>query len=251
MLFRSRKPLQPIGKIACKTSLITLSIISVALPAKAQWFESGAFTNMMMQPSYDRIMKRNHQMSFGKDAVLGQPQAQPSQSQSVKITNTTAPIVAKPSMPAEIAANYPASRRAEAERLFTEILSGYRQLEARLNIPANDVAGAVAAFLSGNYMAYQDVDLPDQNFQALVSQMRSILRSNSDFAKASGIEKQQMYEQMAILGTFMALTRDTLKKQPNPEIAANMKQAAKRNLEQFLNTDVDRVKITSTGLVLQ
>lgn len=251
MLFRSGKPWQPIAKIACKTSLISLSIISVAIPAKAQWFESGTFTNMMMQPSYDRIMERNHQIIFGKDAVLGQPQAQPAPSKSVTISNTTAPIVAKPSMPAAIAANYPANRRVEAERLFTEILSRYRQLEKRLNIPANDVAGAVAAFLSGNFMAYQDVDLPDQNFQALVTQMRSILRSNPDFTKASAIEKQQLYEQMAILGTFMALTREALKKQPNPQIAASMKQAAKRNLEQFLNTDADSVKITSTGLVLR
>jgi hypothetical protein len=246
MLFR----LDKLRQLIYKTALITLPIIAVALPVKAQWFESGAFTNMMMQPSYDRIMKRNHQIIFGKDAVLGTPHPEPSQSQA-PIASTIAPTIAKPSMPAAIAANYPPNRRAEAERLFTEILSGYRQLEARLNIPTNDVAGAVAAFLSGNYMAYQDVDLPDQNFQALVSQMRRVLGSNPAFAKASGIEKQQMYEQMAILGTFMALTRDALKKQPNPEIAASMKQAAKRNLEQFLNTDADRVNITSTGLVLQ
>ena len=54
-----------------------------------------------------------------------------------------------------------------------------------------------------------------------------------------------MYEQMAILGTLMALTRDALKQQPNPELAA------KGYLESFLKTSADRVNLTAQGLELK
>jgi hypothetical protein len=81
--------------------------------------------------------------------------------------------------------------------------------------------------------------------------MRQVIRSNPDFGKASNTEKQEMYEQMAILGMFMAGTQDELSRKPNPQIAANMKQAAKGYLEQFLKTDADRVHITERGLELR
>jgi hypothetical protein len=113
------------------------------------------------------------------------------------------------------------------------------------------LAGAVAAFLAGNYMAYRDTDFPDANFPPLVNQMREIIGSNATFARASDMEKQEMYEQMAILGTYMAMTRDALKKQPNTQIQANLRKAAKGYLEQFLKTDADRVQITANGLVLK
>jgi hypothetical protein len=100
-------------------------------------------------------------------------------------------------------------------------------------------------------MAYRNVDFPDEHFKPLVAQMRQIIGSNPDFAKASNAEKQEMYEQMAILGMFMANTQMALKEKPNAQIAANMRQAAKGYLEQFLKTDADRVQITAQGLVLK
>ncbi|WP_308807466.1 DUF6683 family protein [Pseudoduganella buxea] len=44
------------------------------------------------------------------------------------------------------------------------MLSGYHKIELQFGIPRNDVGGAVAAFPAGSYMAYRDVDFPDQNF---------------------------------------------------------------------------------------
>jgi hypothetical protein len=152
---------------------------------------------------------------------------------------------------AKMAATYPPANRPEAERVFGELLVGYRKIEQQFGIPKHDVAGSVAAFVAGSYMAYRGVDFPDEHFKPLVAQMRQIIGSNPDFAKASNAEKQEMYEQMAILGMFMANTQMALKEKPNPQIAANMRQAAKGYLEQFLKTDADRVQITAQGLVLK
>lgn len=151
-----------------------------------------------------------------------------------------------------LAARYPAAQRAGIEQAFGEALRTYRQLEARLGIPANDVGGAVAAYLAGSYMAYREVDLPDQHFPVLAAQMRSVLAKNPAFQRASGPEKRDMYEQMAIIGTFMALTREALKRQPPGEtVARRVREAARSNLEQFLKTDADRVTIGERGLVIR
>jgi hypothetical protein len=166
-------------------------------------------------------------------------------------TTTVIAMPKAPRVPAKLASNYPAQKRAEAERTFAEALSGYHEIENRFGIPRNDLAGAVAAFLAGSYMAYNDVDFPDDNFGPLVDQMRRAISTNPEFQQASNAEKQDMYENMAILGTFMALTREALKEKPNPQVASNMRQAAKGYLEQFLKTDADKVQITDQGLVIR
>jgi len=155
------------------------------------------------------------------------------------------------SMPRKLAARYPEATRSAAERAFKEVLRGYREIESRFGIPKNDVAGATAAFIAGNYMAYRDVDFPDEHFKPLVAQMRRIIGTNASFAKASNVEKREMYEQMAIVGTYMAVSRDALKKDPDPKIRVQVQQAAELHLRQFLNTDADRVLITANGLTLR
>jgi hypothetical protein len=156
---------------------------------------------------------------------------------------------------AKLAASYPAASRPEAEKVFREMLSKYGQIELQFGIPKYDLAGSVAAFLAGSYMAYHNTDFPDQNFKPLVNQMRGIIANNPEFARAGSVEKQEIYEQMAMLGMYMAGTQTALKKQPDHPQAArikiNMRQAAKGYLEQFLKTDADRVQITANGLVLK
>lgn len=153
--------------------------------------------------------------------------------------------------PQKVAAAYPEKLRPEAERIFREMLVGYRKIETQFGIQENDVAGAVAAFIAGSYMSYRAVDFPDENFKPLVMQMRQIIGNDPAFARASEGEKRELYEQMAILGMFMATTQMALAEKPNPQAAANMRQAAKGYLEQFLKTDADRVDITAEGLVIR
>jgi hypothetical protein len=165
---------------------------------------------------------------------------------------TIAPGSASTSTPRVLAARYPANQRAQIEQAFSESLRSYRQIEAKFGIPSNDVAGAVAAFLAGSYMAYRDVDFPDRNFSTLVAQMRNVLASNPAFQRATAAEKRDVYEQMAIVGTFMAVTREAIKRQPpNETVTQNFRDAARANLEQFLKTDASRVTINEQGLVIR
>lgn len=166
--------------------------------------------------------------------------------------NTTAPNSVRPGATShELAARYPAAQRIQIERAFNEAFIGYQKLEAQFGIPRHDVAGAVAAFIAGNYMAYRNVDFPDKHFPLLVDQVRTVLASNPVFTRASAADKLQLYEQMAIVGTFMAVTYEAFKRNPNPEAERNFRQTAQANLEQFLKSDADRLQIADLGLVIR
>ena len=168
------------------------------------------------------------------------------------ITGTLAPPTGQPRAPHLLAERYPQAQRAKVEHAYFEALRTYGELEKKFGIPPNDVAGAVAAFIAGNYMAWRDVDFPDADFPPLVAQMREVLALNPAFMRSSSAEKRDMYEQLATIGSFMAITRMALKKQPSEgRVAANFRSAAKANLEQFLKTDVDRISLTHSGLLLR
>jgi hypothetical protein len=137
------------------------------------------------------------------------------------------------------------------EKIFRELLSGYRQIERQFGLPRQDLAGAVAAFLAGSYMGYRNADFPDRHFPPLVEQMRGIIASDPGYAKVSTAARQEMYEQMAILGMFMANAQMALRQRPDPQIEARVRAAGKAYLEQFLKTDADRVQITAQGLVVK
>jgi len=220
-------------------------------------FQSGVFSNMMMQPNVDRMFKRNMELAVGRRPDFSQRagsikpgdlipfESGPSQATTIAPTITPGATVAK------LVAHYPPASRSDAERVFRELLGRYPKIEQQFGIPRRDVAGSVAAFLAGSYMAYRNVDFPDEHFKPLVNQMRRMIGGNPEFARASNTEKQEMYEQMAILGMFMASTQMALKDRPNAQTTANMKQTAKGYLEQFLQTDAERVQITAKGLVLE
>jgi hypothetical protein len=113
------------------------------------------------------------------------------------------------------------------------------------------VAGALAAFIAGNYSAYNDVAVPDADFKVLVVQMRKVLRSSRSFSKIKPTKKRALYEQLAIVGTFAASTRVALQQQPNVDLSLRLQDGARQYLEKMLNVSADRVFITSSGLVIQ
>jgi hypothetical protein len=153
--------------------------------------------------------------------------------------------------PKKLAAAYPAAARAEVERVFDNLLQLYPKVEQHYGIASNDLSGAVAMFVAGSFEAYHSRSIEPKHFSALAAQFRGIIGANPAIAKAPNAEKRELYEQMATLGMFMAGVQEALQKTPNPQIAANMKQAAKGYLEQFLKTDVEDVDITAQGLVLK
>ena len=166
-------------------------------------------------------------------------------------TGGTAVPSRSPRLPQQMAGAYPSDKRAMVQRTFEELLSGYRRIEQQFGIEPYDVASGVAAFLAGSYMGYHNTGFPDQNFKPLVTQMQSILAAEPGWAKISVAEKQDMYEQLAIIGMLMANTQMALKKQPDAKAQAAMQGAARGYLEQFLKVDAAKVQLTAQGLTVR
>jgi hypothetical protein len=152
--------------------------------------------------------------------------------------------------PHKLALAYPAASRDQAQRFFEQTLDGYHKIESQFGLRRNDLAGAFAAFVAGNYIAYRDLPFPDQYFKPLVAQLRATIGEVGALRQASNTEKQEIYEHLAILGTYMALTRDALSKSPDPKLSADMKAAARNYLQQLLKLDPERMQITAQGLVV-
>lgn len=157
----------------------------------------------------------------------------------------------EPIAPRKLAASYPSNMRGQTEKFFGEVLQNYHKLEKMLGVPRNDLAGAVAAFIAGSYTAYRDQPVPDEYFAPLRRQMHDALVNAPEMHRADDAEKQEMYEQLAILGTYMALVQQGLKSKPDPALAAKTRDAARNYLQQFMKVDPQRLEITSTGLVIR
>ncbi len=151
----------------------------------------------------------------------------------------------------QLAMAVPPERREQMARVYVESFETWRRLERKLGLPPDDVAGAVAAFVAGNYMAYRNVEVPDETYLRLVEQMRGALSGSRAFATASASDRRRLYEQMAMVGTFMALARMSFQRQPNPQAEQNFRDSAAANLEAALKVPAEQVRITDHGLTLQ
>jgi hypothetical protein len=206
-----------------------------------------AIDPMIVQPMYGVIGANNALNSFGKHWQRQHAHATAPRSAAV---NTVIAYREPALAPATLAAAYPVAQRAQAERSLGEVLQQYHALEDRLGIPRYDLAGAVAAFVAGNYMVMRDVTVPDEDFKVLVKQLRQTVASAPEFQRASAADRQLMYEELAIVGLSMAVTHQAM--QPTMDAATREKaqSAARGYLQRFLGADAERLRITAAGLSL-
>lgn len=59
--------------------------------------------------------------------------------------------------PKKLAKKFPKEQRKDWQRVFSLSLKTYYKIEKKLKIPKRDIAGAIAAYIDGNYMAYHNI----------------------------------------------------------------------------------------------
>lgn len=150
----------------------------------------------------------------------------------------------------DLAQLLPPAQRAPMGQAYLQAFEGYRQLERKLGLEGNDLAGSIAAFIAGNYMALNNVDLPDAHFQKLAAQLRASLAQNPGYGQLSATGKRKLYEQTAMVGTFMAVARLAFRQKPNPVAEQHYRDSARANLEMALQVPVEQVRIDAQGLTL-
>ena len=149
----------------------------------------------------------------------------------------------------ELAQRFPAQHRGAMTKAYEESFVFWQKLETQLGLTPNDVAAGVAAFIAGNYSAFMQQQVPDEDFKSLVLQMQGLLARNPGFAQSSPAAKRAMFEQLAMVGTFMVVYREHLNQKPSANEEINFRNAAKANLEVALGLPVERIQIGHQGLV--
>jgi len=193
-----------------------------------------------------RIVENARQRNAGAKAADTSPA--PSRDAVVKlVTRADGPT----RIPSLLAAGYPPAGRAQAESTFATLLRSYGDIERRFGIEPGDLGGAAAAFVAGCWMAMRGEDFPDRHFATLAAQMRRVMASQPGFASVPAHERREAYEQLAIIGMFMATTQMGLKAKPDAALAKSSRDAARGYLQQFLKGDVDRLTLGEDGLVLR
>lgn len=196
-----------------------------------------------------RAVQRNAQQGAAPQRQAQPLAAAPATGQAAAASTVVPERAAQ--VPAAMAAHYPAEERARVQRTFEQLLQLHQAVERKFGVPARDLAGAAAAYLTGAYMAYHHTNVPDEWFLPLVAQMRGILAAEPAQANAPLPVRQEMYEQLAIVGMFAAVMQLGLKQQPDAAMEQRMRSAGKDYLEQLLKVDADRVQLTAQGLVVR
>jgi hypothetical protein len=149
----------------------------------------------------------------------------------------------------ELAARFPIAQRPQMEQAFRRCMDVYAQLEKKLGLPERDMAGSLAAFLVGNYMVLNDVDVSDDAFRTVARQLRDQASMQASLRRIDAAQLRNLYEQTAMMGTFMALAHKSEKQNPQPpEAAARMRDTARANLEAVLRMSPARLSIGDAGL---
>lgn len=155
---------------------------------------------------------------------------------------------------AKLAMHYPVAQRAEAERLFKQLLAAHGRLMEQFGVPQNDMASAVATFIAGSHAAYHDQLIEEATFVALVQQTRTSLEDNSALASARPAERRDAYEQLVILGMMTATTQMALNQNPGrgdiQALRANMRAAGREYLRGYFGVDPDAIGLGPTGMTL-
>lgn len=227
--YKTKKSLQDFIRAMITFTLLCL----VSSLSYAQWLGADYATYGVPQVNYAAN-------SFLNFSVLNNAN---SEAAAAKIS-TLAPPTGSSTVAADLAALYTAADRAQLTKVFTESLTNFEKVINRLELPRDDVAAALAAFLVGNYIAMHNEALPpDEQFIALTKQLRASLASSPNFAQSSPSQKRQAYEQLAMMGMFMTTAHMALVQTPNPKAETHFRNHAKANLEQLIKRPADQLQI--------
>lgn len=187
----------------------------------------------------------------GRNRVRGERDGASSESRPAPAVNTrfTPSSAARGRGMEELVNRFPAAQRAEARHNLQLAYDAWPQVARQLDVPTNDMGSALAAFLIGSWMAYNDRQYPDEQFKLAAEQMRHVLAEIPDFARAGNADKQAMHEQLVSLGMVAALSYAHLKQNPDPAVQRELRRMAAQNLRSFLQTDPSRVHVRSDGIL--
>lgn len=236
------------GSAVCAVALLG----SIAMPAQAQWLGAdyaayGAPLNSFMHSSVLNNSAMIQAADPASRSTTGSAAPSGQAARSIATLRADAPQAVQHNA-ADLARNFAPDQREPMTKAFSESMAVWYRLESKLGLPRNDVGGALAAFLVGNYMMMTGKEVSDEEFAVVVEQLRRQPSLHSTLGSQSPAALRNLYEQSAMSGTFMALAYKSQQVKPAPAAQqALLRQAARENLR-TVGLDPDRVVINARGI---
>lgn len=223
-----------------KLLLVFALFIGASPLAQAQWTAGLGMTNWVIWPQPD--------LTVPIPSTINAPQSEERQE----------PPLLAPATPAvqanarELAAHFPQEQRVKMGQLFVQSMDVYGQLTKKLDIPQRDMAGSLAAFIVGNYMVMNQTDVSDDVFKTVARQLRTQQPLREMGKRVKATQLRTLYEQSAMVGTFMALTWKSHQRSPQPApVWTNVRDAARANLQAVLRADPTKLRLDQDGMRLE
>ncbi|WP_035375092.1 DUF6683 family protein [Pseudoduganella violaceinigra] len=151
----------------------------------------------------------------------------------------------------ELSKVFPAASQASMRQAFQQSMDVYQQIAEKMGWQRNDLDGAMAAFIVGNYMVFANRDVQDAEFAAVAEQLRRGAGTRRLAERQSAESIRDLYEKSAMVGAFMALAyKSQQQKSQQEHVAANLRNSARENLKLVLGTDPERLRISERGVML-
>lgn len=156
-----------------------------------------------------------------------------------------------PMAPMRLAASQPGDvkARAQASAVYHRCLEAYRKgVRPQDNeLGVDDAGAAVAFFVAANLEALHGVKASPEVLLGVERQLIRIVRASWRWEDISVAERQFLFEQMAVLGVFVAGLWERAPTQGQAAIA-NVRAIARRYLQQFLGLNPDMLALDENGL---
>jgi len=152
---------------------------------------------------------------------------------------------------AALATHFAPDVRTRMKAAYLQSFDAFRKFERKLDLPDDDVANGVSAYIAGNYMVLHGVEIDDAGFLKLVSQVRQGLLQSHGFRQVPAAQKRKLFEQTAMVGMFMAVAQLSTKTTPqDPNALRNLQDSARANLALILGESASRLRIDGEGMHL-
>jgi hypothetical protein len=141
-----------------------------------------------------------------------------------------------------------AQTQAEQHQLYARCLALYRE-RVQAGAVDDDLGRAAALFVMANLNALGRPAGDASTLQALTQQMQNALQRLPDWPQTPLVARQQMFEQLAILGVLVTQSSEAAARQ-GPLARANVRAAAQAYLRQWLAVDPALLSLSPQGLVV-
>ena len=239
-------------RISGPAMLAVATLLGFAAPSTRAYYEA-PWSNLdfLQDQAWSQINNRlaDQNLQSLKDSIDGKAEAVTSNPEPPQEEVSRAPLDLGESASTDLAPLRPylSETRLTEERAAT-VLAMYSQAAARLDVPANDSASGIAAFLAGSYAAYTNEPFPDAYYKPLYEQFAGTLTSDGALQHRPLTQRVEYYQRLVVVGMVFQLLQLEMQKNPQPDQIAAMRKAAGDAFREIAGISPDSIRFTADGL---